>query len=94
MSNLFHIPLAPLYKWIHICNSYYRVVKTRRSREKLMPLKLSTTNGKIQNLLNSKCRDYQGIQYMRSNVSLKHHQNINLKVIITFSNFKILLLWY
>ena len=27
---------------------------------------------------------------MRSNVSLKHHQNINLKVIITFSNFKIL----
>ena len=31
---------------------------------------------------------------MRSNVSLKHHQNINLKVIITFSNFKIIFLWH
>jgi hypothetical protein len=54
-----------------------------------MPLKLSTTIIKIENLPNSKnieiVNDF--LEYMRSNRSSEHHQNNNLKVIITFSNF-------
>jgi hypothetical protein len=54
-----------------------------------MPLKLSTTIGKIQNIPNSKnidiINDFH--EYMRSNGSSEHHQNNNLKVVITFSNF-------
>jgi integrase/recombinase XerD len=54
-----------------------------------MPFKLSTTIGKIQNLPNSKnieiVNDF--LEYMRSNGSSEHHQNNNLKVVITFSNF-------
>ena len=53
-----------------------------------MPFKLSTTIGKIQNLPNSKnieiVNDF--LEYMRSNSSSEHHQNNNLKVLITFSN--------
>ena len=44
-----------------------------------MPLKLSTTIGKIQNLPNSKnveiVNDF--LEYMRSNGSSEHHQNKN-----------------
>ena len=54
-----------------------------------MPLKLSTTIGKIQNLPNSKNIEIinEFLEYMRSNGSSEHHQNNNLKVIIAFSNF-------
>jgi len=54
-----------------------------------MPLKLSTTIGKIQNIPNpvnvqivNEFRDY-----MRRNGSSEHHQNNNLKVVIAFGNF-------
>ena len=54
-----------------------------------MPFTLSTTIGKIQNLPNYKnieiVNDF--LEYMRSNGSSEHHQNNNLKVVITFSNF-------
>ena len=54
-----------------------------------MPLKLSTTIGKIQNLPNSKnieiVNDF--LEYMRNNGSSEHHQNNNLKVVIAFGNF-------
>ena len=54
-----------------------------------MPLKLSTTIGKIQNLPNSKnieiINDF--LEYMRNNGSSEHHQNNNLKVVISFGNF-------
>ena len=53
-----------------------------------MPLKLSTTIGKIQNIPNSKnieiINDF--LEYMRSKGSSEHNQNNNLKVIVTFSN--------
>ncbi|MGZ5547065.1 MAG: hypothetical protein ACXWFZ_03845 [Nitrososphaeraceae archaeon] len=48
-----------------------------------MPVKLSTTRGKIQNKHNSKnieiINDF--LVYMRSNGSSEHHQNNNLKKI-------------
>ena len=51
-----------------------------------MPLKLSTTIGKIENLPNSNnieiVNDF--LEYMRSNGSSEHHQNNNLKVEIIF----------
>src|SRR5215204_6300803 len=54
-----------------------------------MPLKLSTTIGKIQNIPNTKnieiINDF--LEYMRNNGSSEHHQNNNLKVVIAFSNF-------
>jgi hypothetical protein len=54
-----------------------------------MPLKLSTTIGKIQNIPNSKNIEIinEFLEYMRSNGSSEHHQNNNLKVVIAFSNF-------
>ena len=54
-----------------------------------MPLKLSTTIRKIQNIPNLKNIGIinEFLEYMRSNGSSEHHQNNNLKVIITFSNF-------
>ena len=54
-----------------------------------MPLKLSTTIGKIQNIPNSKNIEIinEFLEYMRSNGSSEHHQNNNLKVVITFGNF-------
>ncbi len=54
-----------------------------------MPLKLSTTIGKIQNLPNSKnieiVNDF--LEYMRNNGSSEHHQNNNLKIVIAFGIF-------
>ena len=54
-----------------------------------MPLKLSTTIGKIQNIPNSKNIEIvnEFVEYMRNNGSSEHHQNNNLKVVITFGNF-------
>ena len=54
-----------------------------------MPLKLSTTIGKIQKISNSKnieiINDF--LEYMRINGSSEHHQNNNLKVVLAFGNF-------
>ncbi|HVP82783.1 MAG TPA: hypothetical protein VMS35_07065, partial [Nitrososphaeraceae archaeon] len=54
-----------------------------------MPLKLSTTIGKIQNIPNIKNIEIinKFLEYMRSNGSSEHHQNNNLKVVISFGNF-------
>ena len=54
-----------------------------------MPLKLSTTIGKIQALHNVKNIEIinEFVEYMRSNGSSEHHQNNNLKVVIAFGNF-------
>ena len=54
-----------------------------------MPFKLSTTIGKIQNIPNSKNIEIinEFLEYMRNNGSSEHHQNNNLKVVITFGNF-------
>jgi integrase/recombinase XerD len=54
-----------------------------------MPLKLSTTIGKIQNLPNIKNIEIvnEFLEYMRNNGSSEHHQNNNLKAIITFGTF-------
>jgi phosphomannomutase len=54
-----------------------------------MLLKLSTTIGKIQQLPNTKNIEIinEFCEYMRSNISSEHHQNNNLKVVITFGNF-------
>jgi hypothetical protein len=54
-----------------------------------MPLKLSTTIGKIQNLPNSKNIEIVNklLEYMRKNGSSEHHLNNDLKVVIAFGNF-------
>jgi hypothetical protein len=54
-----------------------------------MPLKLSTTIGKIQNIPNTKNIEIinEFLEYMKNNSSSEHHQNNNLKVIIAFGNF-------
>jgi integrase/recombinase XerD len=54
-----------------------------------MPLKLSTTIGKIQNIPNTKNIEIinEFLDYMRSNGSSEHHQNNNLKVVIAFWKF-------
>jgi hypothetical protein len=54
-----------------------------------MPLKLSTTIGKIQNIPNYKNIEIVNkfLEYMRSNGSSEHHQNNNLKVVLAFGNF-------
>ena len=54
-----------------------------------MPLKLSTTIGKIQNIPNSKNIEIINkiLEYMRNNGSSEHLQNNNLKVVIAFGNF-------
>ena len=51
-----------------------------------MPLKLSTTIGKIQNIPNIKNIEIinEFLEYMRDKGSSEHHQNNNLKVIIAF----------
>ena len=45
--------------------------------------------GKIQNIPNTKNIEIinEFLEYMRSNGSSEHHQNNNLKVVITFGNF-------
>lgn len=54
-----------------------------------MPMKLTTTVGKIQTIPNPKnieiVNDF--LEYMRKNGSSEHHQNNNLKVVIAFANF-------
>ncbi|MGH9980790.1 MAG: hypothetical protein ACRD6U_04450 [Nitrososphaeraceae archaeon] len=47
-----------------------------------MPLKLSTTIGKIQNIPNAKNIEIinEFLEYMRNKGSSEHHQNNNLKV--------------
>ena len=54
-----------------------------------MPLKLSTTIEKIQNITNSKNIEIvnEFLEYMRINGSSELHQNNNLKVVIAFGNF-------
>ena len=54
-----------------------------------MPLKLSTTIVKIQNIPNSKNIEIikEFLEYRKNNGSSEHHQNNNLKVVITFGNF-------
>ena len=54
-----------------------------------MPLKLSTTIGKIQNIPNSKNIEIinEFLEYMRNNGSSEHNQNNNLKILIAFGNF-------
>jgi integrase/recombinase XerD len=54
-----------------------------------MPMKLSTTLGKIQNIPNPINLEIinQFVDYMRKNGSPEHHQNNNLKVVIAFGNF-------
>ena len=54
-----------------------------------MPLKLTTTIGKIQNIPNIKNIEIinEFLEYMRNNGSSEHHQNNNLKVVIAFGNF-------
>ena len=53
-----------------------------------MPLKLSTTIGKIQNIPNSKNIEIinEFLEYMRNHGSEEHHQNNNLKIVIAFGN--------
>ena len=64
-------------------------VKARRRKKEIMPLKLSTTIGKIQNIPNSKNIEIinEFLEYMRNNGSSDHHKNNNLKVVIAFGNF-------
>ncbi|HYJ01101.1 MAG TPA: hypothetical protein VEW92_02700 [Nitrososphaeraceae archaeon] len=52
-------------------------------------MKLSTTIRKIQNISNLKNIDIVNEfgEYTRNNGSSEHHQNNNLKVVITFGNF-------
>lgn len=54
-----------------------------------MPMKLSTTIGKIQNIPNLMNREIisEFLEYMKNNGSSEHHQNNNLKVIIAFGKF-------
>lgn len=54
-----------------------------------MPMKLSTTIGKIQKIPNTKNIEimHEFLDYMRKNDSSEHHQNNNLKVVIAFANF-------
>jgi len=54
-----------------------------------LPLKLSTTIGKIQNIPNSKNIEIinEFLEYMKDNGYSEHHQNNNLKVVIAFGNF-------
>ncbi|MDF2736397.1 MAG: hypothetical protein K0S93_253 [Nitrososphaeraceae archaeon] len=55
-----------------------------------MPLNyLQHSMGKIQNIPNTKNIEIinEFLEYMRSNGSSEHHQNNNLKVVITFGNF-------
>ena len=54
-----------------------------------MPLKLSTTIEKNQNISNSKNIEIANefLKYMKINGSSEHHQNNNLKVVIAYGNF-------
>ena len=54
-----------------------------------MPLKLSTTIGKIQNISYTKNIEIinKFLEYMRNNGSEEHHQNNNLNRLIAFGNF-------
>jgi hypothetical protein len=54
-----------------------------------LPLKLSTTIGKIENLPNSKNIETinELLEYMKNSSSSYHHQNNNLKVVMAFGNF-------
>jgi len=54
-----------------------------------MPMKLTTTIGKVQTIPNPKnieiVNDF--LDYMRKNGSSEHHQNNNLKIVLAFSTF-------
>ncbi len=54
-----------------------------------MPVKLSTTIGKIENIPNAINREIikEFLIYMNKNGSSEHHQNNNLKVVVAFDNF-------
>jgi integrase/recombinase XerD len=54
-----------------------------------LPVRLSTTIGKIQSIPNSTNAALMSefYQYMRSSGSSEHHQNNNLKVVIAYGNF-------
>jgi hypothetical protein len=54
-----------------------------------MPLKLSTTIGKINNIPYPKNIEIVNkfLEYMRNNGSSEHHLNNDLKVVIAFGNF-------
>ena len=54
-----------------------------------MPMKLTTTIGKIETIPNPKNIKIlnEFLEYMRKNGSSEHHQNNNLKVAIAFANF-------
>ena len=54
-----------------------------------MPVKLSTTIAKIENIPNPVNVQIvnEFLEYMRRNGSSQHHQNNNLKVVIAFGNF-------
>lgn len=55
-----------------------------------MPMKLINTIGKIQTVPNCTNRELlnEFLEYMKGNSSSYHHQNNNLKVIITFCNYR------
>jgi integrase/recombinase XerD len=55
-----------------------------------MPLKLSTTIGKIQNIPNSRNIEIvnEFLEYMRKNGSSEHHQNNDLKVVIAWQFYR------
>ncbi len=54
-----------------------------------MPMKLTTTIGKIQAIPNTKNMQIinEFLEHMKKNGSSEHHQNNNLKVAIAFANF-------
>jgi len=54
-----------------------------------MPMKLSTTISKIQTIPNQSNLDKinEFLNYMKNNGSSEHHQNNNLKVVISFAKF-------
>lgn len=54
-----------------------------------MPMKLTTTIGKIQTIPNAKNMEimHTFIGCMKKNGSSEHHQNNNLKIVISFANF-------
>ena len=54
-----------------------------------MPMKLTTTIGKIQSIPNAKNIEIvqEFLDYMKRNGSSEHHQNNNLKVVIAFANY-------
>ena len=81
------IPLAPLTKWVHIIE--IAIIQWDQRWFSAMPMKLTTTIGKVQTIPNSKNVEIVNnfLDYMRKSGSSEHHQNNNLKVVIAFANF-------